>query len=161
MRRDDVDNDLVKIDSSVLEAGGEIVHLTGIVRDTAGAPRDSLRVEIWQCDSNGKYLHPGDRQQLAHDGGFQGFGHDITSDGGRFRFRTIKPVAYPGRAPHIHVKIREGDDELLTTQFYLADHPDNVRDGLFQRMSADEAAAVSMTLDDGPSGWEARVNMVV
>ena len=37
--------------------------------------------------------------------GFQGFGHDVTDAEGAYSFRTIKPVPYSGRTPHIHVKV--------------------------------------------------------
>lgn len=59
------------------------------------------RVEIWQCDMNGKYLHGGFRRSIEFDAAFQGFGHDITGPDGSYKFRTIKPVTYPGRTPHI------------------------------------------------------------
>ncbi len=161
MRFTDVDNDLVKVVGLVKEAGGEVIHLHGTVTDKNGAPQPAIKVEIWQCDMNGKYLHPGDRQSVDYDKGFQGFGHDITGPDGRYRFRTIKPARYPGRAPHIHVKLIDSDTTLLTTQFYLKDHPDNARDGLFRGMSAEQAASVSMDLKAGPEGPEANVGIVV
>ena len=161
MRRADVDNDLVKIAGQVIEAGGEVIRLEGRVLDRDGAPRPGLRVEIWQCDMNGKYLHDGDRQAMEFDPGFQGFGHDITGEDGSYAFRTIKPVIYPGRTPHIHVKVLDGGREVLTTQFYIADFPTNTRDGLFNRMSEDEARAVSMVFRRGAQGEVATVDMVV
>ncbi|MFK7874826.1 MAG: hypothetical protein AB8B71_03465, partial [Paracoccaceae bacterium] len=91
MRRADVDNDLVKIIGAVRDAGGEIVTLKGRVLDKDGAPRAGHRIEIWQCDANGKYLHSGDRQKIDFDAAFQGFGHDITGPDGSYVFRTIKP----------------------------------------------------------------------
>ena len=68
-------------------------------------------------------MHPGDNRDIVHDKGFQGFGHDITDENGGYRFRTIKPVSYPGRTPHIHVKLLDGNRELLTTQFYIRTTP--------------------------------------
>lgn len=59
MRFDDIDNDLVNVEGSVNDAGGEILHLSGIVFDSKGQPCPDGRVEIWQCDMHGKYLHPG------------------------------------------------------------------------------------------------------
>lgn len=161
MRMSDVDNDLVKVMGLIEEAGGEVISLKGRVLDAAGAPRTGLRVEIWQCDVNGKYMHPGDRRDVDYDTGFQGFGHDITGADGSFRFRTIKPTVYPGRTPHIHVKLLDGERELLTTQFYLAGHPGNTRDRLFNRMSETEKANVSMVFADGAEGPETTVDIVV
>lgn len=74
---------------------------------------------------------PKARQQ---DKNFQGFGRFTTASSGEYRFRTIKPVPYPGRpAPHIHVKVKKGDRELLTTQFLIRGHEGNLRDGVFNR----------------------------
>lgn len=158
MRRADIDNDLVKITGVVERAGGEVITLQGQILDRDGRPRSGLRIEIWQCDVQGKYMHPGDDRDLVHDAGFQGFGHDITDAEGRYSFRTIKPAKYPGRTPHIHVKIRDDEAELLTTQFYIKDDPANMQDRLFRRMSPQEAASVSMDFADGPA---ATVNVVL
>jgi protocatechuate 3,4-dioxygenase beta subunit len=161
MRRADVDNDLVKIMGKVKEAGGEVFLLKGRVLDASGAPLAGKRIEIWQCDVNGKYMHPGDRQDTPFDAAFQGFGHDITGPDGGYVFRTIKPVTYPGRTPHIHVKLFDGATELLTSQFYIDGHPANQRDGLFRRLSRDEAAAVSMVFVEADGQTEARVDVIV
>lgn len=159
MRPADTDNDLVKIEPSVTEAGGEIVHLTGVVRNTKGEALSGVRVEIWQCDVNGRYIHTGDRNTADADPAFQGFGHTVTDDAGRYAFRTIKPVSYPGRTPHIHVKVQSRDSEL-TTQFYLKGHPQNERDGLFNRLSDAERAAVEMDFVARQDRLEASVDIV-
>jgi len=161
MRRADVDNDLVKIIGQVQEAGGEVMMLKGRILNADGAPLADHRVEIWQCDMNGKYLHSGDRQALEFDAAFQGFGHDITGPDGSYQFRTIKPVTYPGRTPHIHVKVFNDTEELLTTQFYLDGHPANGRDRIFGRLSAADAAAVSMVFEAVDGVDQATVNITV
>ncbi|WP_157971031.1 dioxygenase family protein [Pseudogemmobacter bohemicus] len=61
MRFADQDNDLVRIASAVREAGGEIIHLTGRVFTTNGEAAVGARVEIWQVDNNGRYLHSRER----------------------------------------------------------------------------------------------------
>ncbi len=159
MRRADIDNDLVKIAGVVKEAGGEIVTFRGTLFDKAGKPRIGHRVEIWQCDVDGNYMHTRDPRSVNFDPAFQGFGHDITDENGHFVFRTIKPTVYPGRTPHIHLKVLEGSRELLTTQFYIKDHPNNARDSLFRRMSAKQADAVSMVFKKRGKEVEASVNV--
>lgn len=144
MRFDDVDNDLVKVEGAVKTAGGEIIQLNGQLLDTDGDPIKGAFVEIWQCDATGRYLHTSDRRAEPRDGGFQGFGRAQTDDEGRFTFRTIKPVPYPGRTPHIHVKVIDQGFELLTSQLYLDGHPGNARDFLFQRMNPTQQQQVSM-----------------
>lgn len=160
MRFADADNDLVKIAGMVESAGGEIIVLKGRVLDGQGNPASGARVEIWQCDANGRYLHPGDGGGAPRDAAFQGFGHVVTGPDGEYAFRTIKPVPYPGRTPHIHVKVFHGGREL-TTQFYIAGHELNARDGLFRRMSEAEQQAVSMAFSPGPDGLQAVVDIQV
>lgn len=152
----DHDSDLVRVERSIVQAGGEILHLVGTLRDTAGNPTQGGVIEIWQCDLNGVYLHPGSRGFGDFDQAFQGFGRAATDADGHFSFRTIVPAPYPGRTPHIHLKAYAGGRERLTTQYYLADHPMNARDGLFNRMSPAEQARQSMTLASWPEGGTAQ-----
>ena len=131
----DLDNDLLIINDKITPAIGEVTHLTGNVLDAGGSPVKNAVVEIWQCDANEVYLHTSDsgRKSQQQDKNFQGFGRCTTGSKGEYRFRTIKPVPYPGRpAPHIHVKVKQGDRELLTTQFLIRGHAGNARDNIFQ-----------------------------
>src|SRR5437588_1903312 len=117
----DTDNDLIVLGNSLTPAVGEITHLTGRVFDASGSPVRDAVVEIWQCDAHGVYLHSADSARGSgpdrRDRNFQGFGRFTTGPSGEYRFRTIKPVQYPGRpAPHIHFKVKKNDRELLTTQ---------------------------------------------
>ncbi|HEY4636115.1 MAG TPA: hypothetical protein VIG92_06110, partial [Rhodospirillales bacterium] len=141
----DIDNDLVKIEGAVREAGGDILRLAGTVRDAMDRPLAGARVEIWQCDAKGVYLASGSYGG-SRDQGFQGFGHAIADAEGRFNFRTIVPVPYTGRTPHIHVKVLKGGRQVLTSQLYRAGFPQNASDFLFRRMSAAEQERVSMKL---------------
>jgi protocatechuate 3,4-dioxygenase beta subunit len=76
-------------------------------------------VELWQCDIYGRYHHAGD-EGVPRDDNFQGYGVVITDREGRYAFKTIRPVAYSGRPPHIHVRVRLGHGPQLTTQIYIA-----------------------------------------
>lgn len=131
----DTDNDLIIINNSLTPAVGQITHLTGRVLSESGSPIKDATVEIWQCDAKQVYLHTADSIPKARqrDKNFQGFGRFTTGSKGEYRFRTIKPVPYPGRpAPHIHFKIKKGDRELLTTQLFIRGHQGNKRDGVYQ-----------------------------
>jgi protocatechuate 3,4-dioxygenase beta subunit len=127
----DQDNDLVLVAGRKAPAAGEITHLTGRILDLNGNPLRGVAIEIWQVDHNGHYIHSGDAG-ASNDAGFQGFGRFETGQNGAYRFRTIKPVPYPGRTPHIHVKLHKGGRELLTTQLYVQGHPLNERDGVLR-----------------------------
>jgi protocatechuate 3,4-dioxygenase beta subunit len=128
----DTDNDLIIIDKSVTPALGEVTHLTGRVLSQAGEPIRDAVVEIWQVDNKGVYLHSADSGRRQRDSNFQGFGRFTTASAGEYRFRTIKPVLYPGRTPHIHIKVKKGNRELLTTQIFVSGHPQNERDGVLR-----------------------------
>jgi protocatechuate 3,4-dioxygenase, beta subunit len=129
----DSDNDLILIKDSLTPAVGEITHLTGRILDAKGSPIKDATIEIWQCDANQVYLHTGDSgpKKDQQDKNFQGYGRFTTGAAGEYRFRTIKPVPYPGRpAPHIHFKVKKGDRELLTSQINIAGHPGNAVDNV-------------------------------
>jgi protocatechuate 3,4-dioxygenase beta subunit len=145
----DTDNDLLILNDKITPAVGEITHLTGRVLDKSGNPARNVVVEIWQCDSNGAYLHSGTSNAEKRDRNFQGFGRFLTGSTGEYYFRTIKPVPYPGRTPHIHFKIRKGDKDLLTTQCYVQGHPGNDRDGIYRSLR-DEKLRASVTVDFTP-----------
>lgn len=127
----DQDNDLTVVDGRRAPAAGEITDLTGRILDARGTPLRNVVIEIWQVDNNGHYIHTGDAG-AGNDANFQGFGRFETGQDGAYRFRTIKPVPYPGRAPHIHVKLRKGGREVLTTQLYVQGHALNERDGILR-----------------------------
>ena len=128
------DNDLTLVEDSSVRADGQISDLSGRVLDMDGQPLAGLRVEIWQCDANGRYRHPRDRSDVEADPNFQGFGHTVTDAEGRYRFRTIRPVPYPGRTPHIHAAVIQEGARPFVTQIYVAGEPLNLRDGLFMRV---------------------------
>jgi protocatechuate 3,4-dioxygenase beta subunit len=127
----DTDNDLIIINDSITPAVGEITHLTGRVLSASGEPILNAVVEIWQCDAKAVYLAQHD-DEARFDAHFQGFGRFTTGTTGEYYFRTIKPVPYPGRTPHIHVKVKKGGKELLTTQLFINGHAQNKRDGVFR-----------------------------
>jgi protocatechuate 3,4-dioxygenase beta subunit len=124
----DTDNDLLVINDSITSAVGEVTHLTGKILDATGSPIRNTLVEIWQCDANGHYIHSGSGNEDRRDKNFQGFGRFLTASTGEYYFRTIKPVAYPGRTPHIHFAIKIPSEDRFTTQCYIKGESRNDRD---------------------------------
>jgi protocatechuate 3,4-dioxygenase beta subunit len=138
----DTDNDLLVINDRLTPAVGAITHLTGRVLDLRGEPVRNAVIEIWQCDNNGKYFHPGDRNTVKPDDNFQYFGRFVTPATGEYYFRTIKPVPYPGRTPHIHFIVKQGDKRMLTSQLYIKGYAQNQRDGIYKALKTPEAVTV-------------------
>ncbi|MEO7151101.1 MAG: protocatechuate 3,4-dioxygenase [Burkholderiaceae bacterium] len=155
----DSDADLL-VQGAVRYTQGIATQLSGGVRDTAGRPLRDAVVEIWQCDQQGHYRHPGDGGRA--DPAFQGYGRAVADASGAYRFRTLRPVPYSGRTPHIHVKVRLGARELLTTQLYVDGDPGNPGDGLWRRLSAADRSALTVPFAaDGAQGSVARFDIVV
>lgn len=145
----DTDNDLLILNDSTTPALGEITHLTGRVLSTAGEPIRNAFVEIWQVDNAGVYLHSGDDQKRdKRDANFQGYGRFLTDSKGQYYFRTIKPVPYTGRTPHIHVAISRNGRRIYTTQLFVNGHEENERDGIYR--SLDDAARKTVLVDFQP-----------
>jgi len=161
----DSDGDLVHVTGSARSALGEITELTGRVVDTAGRPLAGARIEIWQCDANGRYHHPRDAGANPRDDGFQGYGRAATDDDGRYRFLTIRPVPYPGRTPHIHVAVHAaGLEHPLVTQMYVAGHPLNDDDFLLRRVPEGLRDLLLVPFDPAGEGtvrWRAEFRVVV
>jgi protocatechuate 3,4-dioxygenase beta subunit len=133
----DDDADLTRVRGASGVAKGRITDLTGRLLDLDGRPISGVRVEIWQCDASGRYHHPDDRGP-APDPNFQGLGHSVTDAAGRYRFRTIRPVPYPGRTPHIHYAVFLPGQPPFTTQLYIAGEPLNERDFLFRAVPPEQ-----------------------
>jgi protocatechuate 3,4-dioxygenase beta subunit len=140
-------------------AQGQPAWLEGTLVDADGKPLAGASIEIWQCDHQGRYHHPGDGDRA--DRAFQGFGRAAVDREGRWRFRTIKPVAYSGRTPHIHAKVKLGSRELLTTQLYVEGDAGNARDGLWMRLAPEDRAAITAPYVSGAEGLSARYALVV
>lgn len=154
----DTDADLLR-NGSLRYARGEAATVSGTVVDLDGRPLAGTVVEIWQCDAGGHYHHPGDGNRA--DAAFQGYGRVQADAQGRWRFRTLRPVPYTGRTPHIHFKVRSGQRELLTTQLYVEGDPHNARDGLWRSLPPQDRAAVTVPFTAGAEGATAEFPIVV
>lgn len=142
----DTDNDLLIINDSITPAVGEITHLSGRILNTSGEPVRNAFVEIWQVDNNGAYLHSGTSNADKRDSNFQGYGRFLTDVKGNYYFRTIKPVSYPGRTPHIHLAVSQNGKRIFTTQVLVKGEKQNAQDGLFRNIK-DKAAQETVLAD--------------
>lgn len=136
----DTDNDLIILNDSITPALGEITHLSGRILTETGAPVRNAVVEIWQVDNRGVYLHSADTNAGGNrDKNFQGYGRFLTDASGAYYFRTIKPVPYPGRTPHIHFAVSRNGKRIYTTQMLINGLAQNERDGVFRSATSEEA----------------------
>ena len=111
--------------ASLIESdmGGTPLRVTGQVFNQDCQPLAGVKLDFWQTDENGEYDNVGYRLR----------GHQFSDADGRYALETILPARYPGRTPHIHVKLFGPDgSELLTSQIYFAGISDQVADGIFQ-----------------------------
>ncbi len=132
----DIDNDLVHVDGNAAPALGKVLHIRGFVVDVRGSPIVDAVVEIWQCDTRGRYFHPSERFIGGRrEAGFQGRGRTRTDATGHYAFRTIRPVAYTGRTPHIHFSVRASDGRHIVTQMYVAGEASNAGDVVLSGIS--------------------------
>lgn len=147
----DIDNDLVRIAGHAQDAAGTIAHVSGRILDVNGQPISDAKVEIWQCDSHGRYHHVDDRNPAPLDPDFQGYGATVSARDGGYRFRTIRPVPYPGRTPHIHFTVTAPRGRRLVTQMYVAGEPLNEHDPVLAQIRDNAArAAVIVPLVPAP-----------
>jgi protocatechuate 3,4-dioxygenase beta subunit len=127
----DTDNDLIHIAGRNETAKGTVTHIGGRILDRDERPVAGARVEIWQCDANGRYHYvDDDRAGPPLDENFQGYGQTLTNAAGGYHFQTIRPVPYPGRTPHIHFAVSGPGIPRFITQMYVAGEPQNERDGV-------------------------------
>jgi len=143
LRSVDRATDLTTVKGKSGRAAGQVIYAMGQVLTVDGQPVKGARVELWQANAHGRYTHPSDTNPAPLDPNFEGFAIQDTDAEGRYRFKTIKPGAYPVgggwvRPPHIHFDVR-GQFNRLVTQMYFADEALNGKDPLLQASWAKES----------------------
>lgn len=132
--------------TSLLEPdmGGTRLTLTGYVLTTDCQPISNAWLDFWQADDQGAYDNAGYRLR----------GHQFTDENGRYQLETIIPGEYPGRPPHIHVKVQAPEGPVLTTQLYFPGSSGNENDPLF-------SAETLLNLQESENGFLSEFNFVV
>ena len=146
----DQDADLTIISGKSERAQGQVLHLMGRVLNLKGESVPGARVELWQANAHGRYDHPSDRNPAPLDPNFQGFAVQFTDAEGRYRFKTIKPGAYPAtpdwmRPPHVHFEVT-GKSNRLATQMYFPEDPLNEKDLLLRGLRSNKEGAIAKLL---------------
>ena len=125
------DADLTRNAGTGGEALGQRIIVTGQVLDEHGAPVPGTLIEVWQANAAGRYLHRSDTWPAPLDPNFLGMGRCLTDAGGRYRFLSVRPGAYPWgnhpnawRPAHIHFSVFGPSSRArLVTQMYFPDDP--------------------------------------
>ncbi len=151
----DQDADLTVIAGRPGRAAGQILYLSGRVLDTRGRPLSGARLELWQANAHGRYIHSADGDASGPlDPGFQGYASLRADAEGRYRIKTIKPAPYSGRTAHLHFNV-EGGRAKLTTQMFFEGERLNERDGLYRALSREDRRAATGRWADRAPGMEA------
>ncbi len=103
--------DLTRLKGKAGPARGEVIYVAGRVLNMKGEPVDGAQLEVWQANSVGRYAHPSDWNSAPLDPNFEGYATVVSDAEGRYRFKTVKPGAYPVgggwvRPPHIHFDVQ-------------------------------------------------------
>ena len=131
----ETDTDLTMI-SDRGQAAGEVIEVYGQLLGLDGRAISGAAIHLWQANTHGRYAHTGDQSSAPLDPNFQGYGVAVTDNEGRYRFKTIKPGLYTGRARHIHFAATGPGFEQFTTQLYFAGDPSNEGDSLYKSLGA-------------------------
>ena len=128
--------DLTRVPGRPGRAAGLVLNVMGRVLNLKGEPIRNAAIEIWQANSHGRYAHPSDHNPAPLDPNFEGSAILTTDHDGRYRFKTIKPAAYPAgpdrmRPAHIHFQV-SGQQDRLVTQMYFEGDPYLEPDRFFQ-----------------------------
>jgi protocatechuate 3,4-dioxygenase beta subunit len=132
----DQNADLTRVPGRPGRAEGLVLNVMGRVLNLKAEPVRNAQVEIWQANTHGRYTHPSDHNSAPLDPNFEGSAILTTDHDGRYRFKTIKPAAYPAgpnrmRPAHIHFQV-SGRQDRLVTQMYFAGDPYLEADRFFQ-----------------------------
>ncbi len=155
--------DLTQISGRSRRAQGQVLNVMGRVLNLAGEPVRNARVEVWQANTYGRYTHPSDPNPVPLDPNFEGTALLTTDSEGRYRFKTIKPAAYPAgpnlmRPAHIHFQV-SGRQDRLVTQMYFEGDPYNVTDP-FLNSAGRKELLITKLLDPSPE-FEPDSRMVI
>jgi protocatechuate 3,4-dioxygenase, beta subunit len=157
--------DLTHLPGQPGRAEGQVLNVMGRVLNIKGEPVPGAKLEAWQANTHGRYTHPADANPAPLDPNFEGFAVLKSDAEGRYKFKTIKPGAYPAgpgivRPPHIHFRLSGHDDELVT-QLYFDGEPLNEQDQFLQSVLPDRRVLLIAKLLPPPAELEPDSRLVI
>ena len=141
------DADLTRLAGHASRARGEAIELTGRVLDLQGRPIAGARLELWQANAAGRYLHESDPAIMPLDPDFQGYGAVTTGADGAYRFVTVKPGAYDSpigrRPPHLHFDLRGRTHRTIAQMYFPEEAEGNARDALYRELGSEAGGSLA------------------
>jgi protocatechuate 3,4-dioxygenase beta subunit len=169
-----IDTSLTRRDVREGKAGVPLLLTLTVQNASACTPITNADVEIWHCDADGDYS------------GFDGSsrtrylrGHQVSNADGKVNFVTIIPGWYPGRTPHIHLKVHVGGEVVHTGQIFFSEkvlsqvykiapysshgQPDtsHAADNIFAQAGANKAVVKLAKRKNGRRGFTGRITLGV
>lgn len=127
-----------------------------VIESGVCTPITNARVDVWHADARGVYSGydgQGGDGSISAVGQSYLRGTQFTDAEGRVQFKTVYPGWYPGRTPHIHVKVFLDDTTLATGQVYFPDELSqsiySSREPYTERPKADTTNARDFLFSDG------------
>lgn len=152
----EADADLTWIKGHRNRAKGTVIEVSGRILDRHGNPAQGARLELWQCNTFGRYAHPNDVSNAPLDPDFQGFAALTSGRQGEWRITTIKPAGYDSpigqRTPHIHLDVQGRAQRLITQMYFPEDAAANAQDAIYKEMGQD--AALTVARADGVARYQ-------
>ena len=157
-------SDLTRISGRSGRAEGQVLNVLGRVLNLSGEPVRNAKVEVWQANAYGRYTHPSDPNPAPLDPNFEGSAVLTTDSEGRYRFKTVKPSAYPAgpdrmRPAHIHFQV-SGRQDKIVTQMYFENDPYNETDPFLNSAGGRKELLVKKLMDPSPD-FEPDSTMVI
>ena len=151
------DADLTWVKGHTKRAEGTVIQVRGRVLDRYGHPVSGARLDIWQCNSLGRYAHANDIATMPLDPDFQGFAAIRTGAKGEWQITTIKPAAYESpigrRTPHIHFDVQGKSHRLITQMYFSDDDATNSKDMLYRQLGGSAERTVAKLGGAGQYDW--------
>lgn len=141
------DADLTRLAGHANRAQGAVIELTGRVLDLRGNPIAGARLELWQANAAGRYMHESDPATAPLDPDFQGFAALATGADGAYRIVTVKPGGYDSpighRPPHLHFDLRGRTHRSIAQMYFPEDAEGNARDVLYRALGAEAGTSIA------------------
>ena len=151
--------DLTVNEQSGARAKGQLIYISGIIKDDLCRPIPNAVVEIWQACETGKYDHQHDPNTATLDPNFRYSARAITDQLGHYNFKTIVPGAYQAdrnwmRPPHIHYRVSALGHREIITQMYFKGNVYNESDLILLDTPASQRSDLVVDFVQSPQGLE-------